>query len=76
MTSYRGYAIRTDGRIKRGAYLQATSPDEAHLAAEELCEDDVKRVEIWADARKVADFDCHEPGEGSEDASASSASAS
>lgn len=73
MTSYRGYAIRGDGRIKRGAYLAAATAIEAHDAAVELCDDDIDHVEVWADAKKIDDVDCQE--EGSED-SAKSASAS
>jgi hypothetical protein len=61
MTSYRGYAIRGDGRIKRGAYLPATTPLEAHHAAvEELCEDGVDRVEVWADAKKIDEVECQD----------------
>ena len=62
MTSYRGYAIRGDGRIKRGAYLAASSALEAHHAAVDLCEEGVDLIEVWADARKIEDVDCPETG--------------
>lgn len=75
MTSYRGYAIRGDGRIKRGAYLAAATPGEAVHAAEELCEEDVAHIEVWADTRKIDDLDCHDSGD-DPGGSKSSASAS
>jgi len=75
MTSYRGYAIRGDGRIKRGAYLAAATPVEAVHAAEDLCEDDIDHIEVWADAKKIDEVDCHD-SEGDSGDSSSSASAS
>ena len=75
MTSYRGYAIRGDGRIKRGAYLAAATPVEAVHAAEDLCSEDVDHIEVWADANKIDDVDCHDSEDGS-GGSKSSASAS
>lgn len=71
MTSFRGYAIRNDGRIKRGAYLAAETALQAHDAAIELCEEDVQRVEVWADARKIDEVECHDSDEVSGGASPS-----
>ena len=65
MTSYRGYAIRSDGRIKRGAYLAASSAAEAHHAAIELCDETVDHIEVWADAAKIDEVECHEEESGS-----------
>ena len=63
MTSYRGYGIRSNGRIKRGAYLAASTPVEARLAAVELCEDEIDHIEVWADARKIDEVECHDSDE-------------
>lgn len=76
MTSYRGYAIRGDGRIKRGAYLAAATPLEALHVAEDLCEDDIDHIEVWADAKKIDDVDCHDSEGGSGGSGKPSASAS
>lgn len=75
MTSYRGYAIRSDGRIKRGAYLEARTDPEAQAAAADLCDEDVDHIEVWAGAVKVDEVECHDP-DGSSGGSSASASAS
>jgi hypothetical protein len=75
MTSYRGYAIRSDGRIKRGAYLAASTPLEAHHAAVELCDETVDHIEVWADATKLDEVDCQD-SEGGSDSSGGDSSAS
>ena len=73
MASYRGYAIRGDGRIKRGAYLAASTHREAQHAAKDLCDDDIDHIEVWADATKIDDVDRHdsEDDSGGSDSSAS-----
>jgi hypothetical protein len=58
MTSYRGYAIRRDGRIRRGAYLKADTPSQAHQAALDLCEEEIDHVEVWADAKLIEEVPC------------------
>jgi hypothetical protein len=71
MTSYRGYAIRGDGRIRRGAYLKADTPQQARQAALELCEGEIDHIEVWADTRLVEELPCHPDDSPAEESSAS-----
>ena len=59
MSTYRAYRLDQRGRIMTAAWVEAPSDDAAKAqAAEDLCDGDTPKVELWQATRLVDQIEC------------------
>ena len=59
--AYRAYRVASSGRITAGEWLQALHDDDARRQAQDLCDAETPKVEVWQGGRFVATLDCEPP---------------
>ena len=62
MPSYRAYLLNSQGKIVRGDWLEAATPDEAMAKAQELCDQSNPTVELWQGAIRLGVARCPPDG--------------
>jgi hypothetical protein len=67
MTTYRAYRIDERRRIISAEWVEAPNDEQARQkASDELCQDDIPKVELWQATRLVDEIECDEDGKDGE----------